>query len=126
MLSPHTGVQVQVGLQGHDHPGIAPEPSARHPQPSFGVPSSQTSVPTAFPSFGVGTQAVGERPLQVQLGSVVQVAEHPSPAVDPPSSHVSGVTINPSPHTTVHENEPGGVPVQVHPEANPTHPVAHP
>lgn len=113
MLSPHTGVQVHVGLQGQDHPGIAPDPSARHPLPSFGVPSSQTSVPTAFPSFGVGTQAVGERPLQVQLGSVAQVAEQPSPDEVPPSSQVSGVTINPSPQTIVQENDPGGVPVQV-------------
>lgn len=126
MLSPQIGVQVHVGLQGHDHPGIGPDPSARQPRPSFGVPSSQTSDPTAFPSLGVGTQAVGESPLHVQFGSVAQVASHPSPAVVPPSSHVSGLLINPSPQIIVHVKAPGLVPVHVYPAAAPTHPTAHP
>lgn len=120
------GVHVHVGVQGQDHPGNTPRPFAVHPFPSPGTPSSQTSVPTIYPSLRIGVQTVGEAPLHDQPVSTVQVALHPFPAAVPPSSQASGLVTIPSPHLTVQAKAPGAVPVQSQPAATPMHPKAQP
>jgi hypothetical protein len=105
--SPQTMVHTEAEAE---LPGVQVYPTADpiHPRlqpiPLF-EPSSHVSVgDITNPSPQIGIQAVGLGAVvvQVQPGSKVQVAEHPSPATVPPSSQTSGASTSPFPQIPVH------------------------
>ena len=82
------------------------------------LPSSQVSFPSLSPLPQIGLHVLGVTVrLQVQPSSIVQVEEHPSPVMIPPSSHSSLPYLPPVPQVFVQFDGRVGLPVlsQVHP-----------